>query len=64
MKDDRIGKEQISRLEDRDLAQEMDITEAVKNSPVLSRLVEEVRMEQVAGHQSYNRMHNRHNRSR
>ena len=45
--------------------QEIDITEAVRNSPILSRLVEEVRIEQVFGpQQSYNRMHNRHNRSR
>jgi hypothetical protein len=47
-----------------DSPQEIDITEAVRNSPILSRLVEEVRIEQISGTQSYNRMHNRHNRSR
>ena len=44
--------------------QEIDITEAVASSPVFARLVEEVRNEQVANRQPYNRMHNRHNRSR
>ena len=33
-------------------------------SPVLARLIEEVRIEGTAGPQAYNRMHNRHNRSR
>ena len=43
--------------------EEMDITEKVKNSPILARLVEEVRLEKLAGPSAYNRMHNRHNRS-
>ena len=55
---------QLGRPGDPTSPPEMDITETVLNSPVLLRLVEEVRVEQVAGHQSYNRMHNRHNRSR
>ena len=43
---------------------EFDITEKVKNSPLLARLVEEVRLEQVDDRPvGYNRMHNRHNRS-
>ncbi len=33
-------------------------------SPVLARLIEEVRYERARGPQAYNRMHNRHNRSR
>lgn len=33
-------------------------------SPVLARLIEEVRNEQREGPHAYNRMHNRHNRSR
>lgn len=33
-------------------------------SPVLARLIEEVRNEKVEGPHAYNRMHNRHNRSR
>ena len=55
---------QVELAHDAHSPQEIDITEAVKNSPILSRLVEEVRIEQVSGPQSYNRMHNRHNRSR
>ena len=45
-------------------SQDMDITEAIKHSPILARLVEEVRNEKAVDPQSYNRMHNRHNRSR
>ena len=33
-------------------------------SPVLARLIEEVRNEKVEDPQAYNRFHNRHNRSR
>ena len=33
-------------------------------SPVLARLIDEVRNERVEGPYAYNRMHNRHNRSR
>lgn len=33
-------------------------------SPVLARLIEEVRNEKAVGPLAYNRMHNRHNRSR
>lgn len=41
-----------------------DITEAVRNSPILAILVEEVRVEKEDGNpNAYNRMHNRHNRS-
>ena len=45
--------------------EDIDITERVRNSPVLARIVEEVRQEEAAGSspQLYNRMHNRHNRS-
>lgn len=32
-------------------------------SPVLARLIEEVRNERVEGPHAYNRQHNRHNRS-
>ena len=43
---------------------EIDITDKVKSSPLLARLVEEVRLEQVNDQAvGYNRMHNRHNRS-
>ena len=44
-------------------ADEADVTEAVKNSPLLKRLIEEVRLEHINGVFGYNRMHNRHNRS-
>ncbi len=33
-------------------------------SPVLARLIEEVRIEKTEGPNAYNRFHNRHNRSR
>ena len=33
-------------------------------SPVLARLIEEVRNEEIFSINAYNRMHNRHNRSR
>ena len=42
----------------------IDVTEVVARSPVLARIVEEVRNEQARTHHAYNRMHNRHNRSR
>jgi hypothetical protein len=41
---------------------ELDV-QAVR-SPVLARLIEEVRNETTEGPHAYNRMHNRHNRSR
>ena len=44
--------------------EEIDITELVIRSPVFARLIEEVRNEQVSDKYAYNRMHNRHNRSR
>ena len=34
------------------------------SSPVLARLIEEVRNEEIYSINAYNRMHNRHNRSR
>lgn len=34
------------------------------SSPVLARLIEEVRNEEIHSINAYNRMHNRHNRSR
>ena len=43
-------------------AKESDVK--VEVSPVLARLIEEVRQEKAEGPQAYNRMHNRHNRSR
>ena len=58
------SKRQAEHLRELELLQQIDITEAVKNSPVFARLVEEVRVEEISGRQSYNRMHNRHNRSR
>ena len=50
--------------EDLDPTEGADVTRVVAGSPVLARLVEEVRNEQVSEHYAYNRMHNRHNRSR
>lgn len=37
---------------------------AAAPSPVLARLIEEVRNEKAEAPNAYNRMHNRHNRSR
>lgn len=36
----------------------------VASNPLLARLIEEVRNEKTEGPHAYNRMHNRHNRSR
>jgi hypothetical protein len=41
---------------------EIDVKEI--SSPALARLIEEVRNEETHNAQAYNRMHNRHNRSR
>jgi hypothetical protein len=64
MQEEITNETQVELAHDADLPQDIDITEAVRNSPILSRLVEEVRIEHISGTQSYNRMHNRHNRSR
>ena len=42
--------------------QEIDVKEI--SSPVLARLIEEVRNQEMHNAQAYNRTHNRHNRSR
>ena len=54
-----------------DQADPLDTKEESKESeakvtlnPVLTRLIEEVRQEKAEGPHAYNRMHNRHNRSR
>jgi hypothetical protein len=41
---------------------EIDVSDL--SSPTLARLIEEVRNEEVHNAHAYNRMHNRHNRSR
>jgi len=41
-----------------------ELGDKVVPSPVLARLIEEVRIEKAEGPAAYNRMHNRHNRSR
>ncbi len=64
MNDEMAGKPQIEDQEDLESPEEVDVTELVRNSPVLARLVEEVRNKQVEEHNAYNRMHNRHNRTR
>ncbi len=64
MNDEMTGKGQMESTEDFESPEGIDITELVAGSPVLARLVEEVRNEQVTEHYAYNRMHNRHNRSR
>ena len=41
---------------------EIDVSDI--SSPTLARLIEEVRNEEIHNAHAYNRMHNRHNRSR
>ncbi len=41
-----------------------DLDKKVALGPVLARLIDEVRNEKAEGPHAYNRMHNRHNRSR
>lgn len=41
-----------------------EIREKEFSSPVIERLIEEVKNEEVLSINAYNRMHNRHNRSR
>ena len=64
MNDETTANEPVGTSEDLESLEEIDITEAVASSPMLARLIEEVRNEKVANQQPYNRMHNRHNRSR
>ena len=64
MNDEVAAKEHMEIPGDSESPEGIDITELVARSPVLARLVQEVRNEQVTGHYAYNRMHNRHNRSR
>jgi hypothetical protein len=45
-----------------DDSQEIDLSHL--SSPTLARLIEEVRNEEATSAHAYNRMHNRHNRSR
>jgi hypothetical protein len=52
--------EELSEAEN-DLS-EIDLSEVP--SPVLARLIEEVRIEEPSTPNAYNRYHNRHNRSR
>ena len=59
-----VDETQPGPIDDTSPPQVVDITEIVKNSPILSRLIDEVRIERALGFESYNRMHNRHNRSR
>jgi len=54
--------EEVNALATEKKPRELDVT--VAPSPVLARLVEEVRNERAEGPYAYNRMHNRHNRSR
>ena len=65
MNNEMTGKWQMDVKEDLRATEEIDVTAVVASSPVLARLVEEVRNEQVNEPRgAYNRMHNRHNRSR
>ena len=64
MKDEMIGTGKTELSESVESPEEIDITSLVLGSPALARLVEEVRNEEIAELYAYNRMHNRHNRSR
>ena len=64
LNDEMAEKSQLEIPEDLNTLEGVDVTEVVRNSPVLARLVEEVRNKQVEELNAYNRMHNRHNRTR
>lgn len=64
MNENTIDSGNLDGLVELDQSQEMDITASITNSPVLLRLIEEVRTQQSPDALAYNRMHNRHNRSR
>jgi len=57
-----IRSEEAESLPAQQKANELNIGPAL--SPVLARLIEEVRNEEPESPNAYNRMHNRHNRSR
>ena len=64
MSDESTEKAPEEVLEDSESPESIDVTEIISNSPVLARLIEEVRNEHVIVGHAYDRMHNRHNRSR
>jgi hypothetical protein len=53
--------EDVNSLATEKKSRELDVKVAL--SPVLARLIEEVRNERAEGPHAYNRQHNRHNRS-
>jgi hypothetical protein len=57
-----ICREEINALATEEKPKELGVK--VGLNPVLARLIEEVRNEKAEGPHAYNRMHNRHNRSR
>jgi hypothetical protein len=59
---EKISPEEVNVLATEEKPKERDL--AVSPSAVLARLIEEVRNEKADGPHAYNRMHNRHNRSR
>ena len=54
--------EEVNALATKEKPRELGVKVAL--SPALARLIEEVRYERAEGPHAYNRMHNRHNRSR
>ena len=54
--------EEVKSLAAEEKARETEVK--VAHSPVLAKLIEEVRNEKAESLNAYNRMHNRHNRSR
>ena len=56
--------DQIENPDPDDSKEELDESNDLPVSPVLARLIEEVRNEKVEILGAYNRFHNRHNRSR
>ena len=64
MKDETIESGEMEIITEPSSLEKVDITKLVVKSPLLARLIEEVRSDGKVGDNAYNRMHNRHNRSR
>ena len=55
--------QEVEELQER-MPEEHELNPSSISSPTLARLIEEVRNEEAHTTHAYNRMHNRHNRSR
>ena len=57
------AEQEVEELQER-MPEEHELNPSSISSPTLARLIEEVRNEEAHTAHAYNRMHNRHNRSR